>query len=505
MLSAMTSMSNKAGTEKSLWERVRLYASALLAVVLLPLLMACEEQAQEQKTYTVAMEATFPPYEFYRDGEIAGIDVDILKEIGRRNNVNFRLEDMAFDSIITAVQTGKVDLVVSGLTVTEDRRRQVDFTRSYSGARQVIIVKKGSAIKGAEDLLNVRLGVQHGSSGDIYVTEHIKEPERFTNGALAVSAMNAGKLDAVVLDNAPAENHVAGSPELTILPTALAEEEYAMAIRKGNKELLDMLNSSLDAMEADGTLHEIIERHMRDNKPEEEKRAESMLGRLADDFRTDFIKNNRWHYLADGFLVTIEIAAAAALVGIALGFLIAVIRSTADLTGKLRVPDMICRLYLTVVRGTPVVVQLLIIYFVIFGSVDVNKVLVAIVAFGLNSAAYVAEIIRSGIMSVDRGQMEAGRSLGLGYGCTMRNVILPQAFKNVLPALGNEFIVLLKETSICGYIALQDLTKGGDIIRSQTYDAFLPLIAVALIYLSMVILLSHLLKKLELRLKKNER
>ena len=141
----------------------------------------------------------------------------------------------------------------------------------------------------------------------------------------------------------------------------------------------------------------------------------------------------------------------------------------------------------------------------IFGSVDVSKVLVAIVAFGVNSGAYVAEIIRSGIMAVDSGQMEAGRSLGLSYGTTMRSVILPQAFKNVLPALGNEFIVLLKETSVCGYIALQDLTKGGDIIRSQTYDAFLPLIAVALIYLVVVVCLSQLLKKLENSLKKNER
>ena len=207
----------------------------------------------------------------------------------------------------------------------------------------------------------------------------------------------------------------------------------------------------------------------------------------------------------DGLAVTVEISAAAAFIGIFLGGIIGMIRSTADQTGRLKWPDYLCRLYLTVVRGTPVVVQLLIIYFVIFGSVEVNKVLVAIVAFGLNSAAYVAEIIRSGIMSVDKGQMEAGRSLGLSYGYTMRSVIMPQAFKNVLPALGNEFIVLLKETSICGYIALQDLTKGGDIILSQTYDAFLPLLAVALIYLCMVVVLSHLLKKLERRLQKNER
>ena len=477
---------------------------ALAALALLPLMTGCEEKEQTT-TYVVAMEATFPPYEFYKGDEIVGIDVDILNEIGHRKGVRFKLEDMAFDSIITAVQTGKVDLVVSGLTVTEDRKRMVDFTRSYSGAKQVVIAPKNAPEYTREQLATIRVGVQHGSSGDMYVTDNICEPERFTNGALAVSAMNAGKLDAVVLDNAPAENHVAGSPDLTIQPRALVEEEYAMALRKGNTQLLNMLNAALNEMEADGTLKAIIDRHMRDNRPEEAQVADTAIGRLADDFKTDFIKNDRWKYLAEGFLVTIEIAAAAAAVGIALGFLIAVVRSTADLTGRMKVLDFFCRLYLTVVRGTPVVVQLLIIYFVIFGSVDISKVLVAIVAFGLNSAAYVAEIIRSGIMSVDRGQMEAGRSLGLGYGCTMRSVILPQAFKNVLPALGNEFIVLLTETSICGYIALQDLTKGGDIIRSQTYDAFLPLIAVALIYLALVMLLSHLLKKLELRLKKNER
>lgn len=479
--------------------------SCLWLMVMVLVMTGCDEQKSGTRSYVVAMEATFPPYEFYRGSEIVGIDVDILREIGRRNNVNFELEDMAFDSIITAVQTGKVDLVVSGLTVTEDRKRQVDFTRSYSGARQVIIVPEASSVKGPQDLPNVRVGVQHGSSGDMYVTEHICEPERFTNGALAVSAMNAGKLDAVVLDNAPAENHVAGSRGLIILDQAVTEEEYAMALRKGNDDLLAMLNKSLDEMEADGTLAAIIDRHMRENAPEQTEQTEGILGQLADDFHVDFVKNERWRYLVDGFLVTIEIALAAALIGIGLGFLIAVIRSTADLTGRFKLLDAICRLYLTVVRGTPIVVQLLIIYFVIFGAVDISKVLVAIVAFGLNSGAYVAEIIRSGIMSVDRGQMEAGRSLGLSYGSTMRCVILPQAFKNVLPALGNEFIVLLKETSICGYIALQDLTKGGDIIRSQTYDAFLPLFAVAAIYLTMVVLLSHLLKKLELHLKKNER
>ena len=225
---------------------------------------------------------------------------------------------------------------------------------------------------------------------------------------------------------------------------------------------------------------------------------------FSDSFYINFIKDDRWKYLSDGFLVTLEIAFSAVLLGILLGFTVAVIRSTHDKTGKLRFLNLLCKIYLTVIRGTPVVVQLLIIYFVIFGSVNVSKVLVAIVAFGVNSGAYVAEIIRSGIMSIDKGQFEAGRSLGLSYLQTMVYIILPQAFKNVLPALGNEFIVLLKETSVSGYIALQDLTKAGDIIRSQTYTAFMPLIAVAVIYLAGVMLFSFLLGKLERRLKNNE-
>ena len=171
----------------------------------------------------------------------------------------------------------------------------------------------------------------------------------------------------------------------------------------------------------------------------------------------------------------------------------------------MKILNAICRAYITVIRGTPVVVQLLIIYFVIFGSVrNISKELVAILAFGMNSSAYVAEIFRSGIMSIDNGQFEAGRSLGFNYRQTMIYIIMPQAFKNVLPALGNEFIVLLKETSVSGYIALQDLTKGGDIIRSRTFDAFMPLMAVALIYLVMVMIFTKLVSMLERRLRNSD-
>ena len=225
---------------------------------------------------------------------------------------------------------------------------------------------------------------------------------------------------------------------------------------------------------------------------------------LRDRFILNFVTDERWKYITDGLKVTLEVTFLAVLIGIVLGLLVAIVRSTYEKTHKLKILNFICQIYITVIRGTPTVVQLLIIYFVDFASMDVSKVFVAVMAFGMNSGAYVAEIFRSGIMSIDEGQFEAGRSLGFNYAQTMIYIIMPQAFKNVLPALGNEFIVLLKETSVSGYIALQDLTKGGDIIRSRTYDAFMPLIAVALIYLVMVMIFTKLVALLERRLRNSD-
>ena len=227
-------------------------------------------------------------------------------------------------------------------------------------------------------------------------------------------------------------------------------------------------------------------------------------------FYQAFIEGSRWKQYLNGVGTTLLVTAMALTLGILLGIVVAVIRTAHDQqrTGHknpiLGLFNGICKVYVTVIRGTPMMVQLLIMYYIILVALD-NKILVAVIAFGLNSAAYVAEIVRSGIMSVDEGQFEAGRSLGLNYTQTMRLIILPQAFKNVLPALANEFITLLKETSISGYIAIPDLTKGGDIIRSQTYDAFLPLFGVAVIYLVLVMILTAGVHKLETRLRTNER
>lgn len=230
-------------------------------------------------------------------------------------------------------------------------------------------------------------------------------------------------------------------------------------------------------------------------------------------FIQNFIEDHRYRYLLDGLKTTLIIAICSVLLGILIGFVIAVIRSSYDKSDKkrknfgyyvLKVLNIFARIYLTVIRGTPVLVQLLIYFYCIFTAPDTSKVFVAVMAFGINSGAYVAEIVRSGIMSIDNGQFEAGRSLGFSYAQTMIYIIIPQAVKNVLPALSNEFIVLLKETSVAGYIGIQDITKAGDFIRSRTFEALFPLIAVAIIYLIIVMILTWLVSKLERRLRNSD-
>ncbi len=236
---------------------------------------------------------------------------------------------------------------------------------------------------------------------------------------------------------------------------------------------------------------------------------------LKDQFILNFVDDDRWEFLLEGFLNTILLTIAAAVLGVVLGIVVAAVRTTYDNNLEtlkknkgmgyyiFTVVNWMCKLYLTIIRGTPVVVQLLIMYFIVFATSD-NGLLVATLAFGINSGAYVAEIFRGGIMSIDKGQLEAGRSIGFNYLQTMIFVILPQTIKNTLPTLLNEFIALLKETSVAGYVGIMDLTKAGNNIRNHTYSPFMPLIAVALVYLLLVVVLTWLVGKLERRLRKSD-
>ncbi len=527
--------------------RLRVQA-ILLAGLLLLVGAGCDDVAHERVTSPLTMicEATFPPYEYHVAEGIDGIDPALASIIAHTLGRELVVQDMAFDAILPAVSSGKVDIAASGITITEERKRQVLFSSPYVEAAQVAVVTQQSPITDAAQLQGYRIGVQSGTTGDLYVSKAYGQPERFQNLSFAITAVSSGKVDVAVVDQKPAEVFVKTMPGMKILPRPVVLEAYAFAFAKKNTRLCAQVGLIIEAMQASGAMATLIARYeaamarrkagdkaalnhkidvqdiaetvARDVALQQRLAAldESSAGKHGEqqtlreawgDFRealySNFIEAQRWKHLVKGFLTTIEISFFAILIGLVIGFAVAVVRVTHDTIGGLSVANWVCKCYLTVIRGTPVVVQLLIIYFVIFGSVNVSKIFVAVVAFGLNSGAYVSEIIRAGMMSIDKGQMEAGRALGLSYLRAIRFIILPQAFRNVLPALGNEFIVLLKETSVAGYIALMDLTKAGDIIRSQTYTAFLPLLAVAIVYLAMVSLFASLLGMLERRLKRH--
>lgn len=287
-------------------------------------------------TLTMATNVAFPPYEYYEDKTAVGIDIDMMQAIADYLNMDLVVSDMEFDSVIMAVQSGKADVAAAGLTVTEDRLKNISFSESYTTAKQVIIYNNG-------------------------------------------------------------------------------------------------------------------------------EKAEKMS--LADKIYQTFIEKNRWQYIPKGLANT---------------------------------------LLITVFRGTPMVVQLLIMYYVVFAQTAVNPLIAAVIAFGLNSGAYLSEAIRSGIMAIEIGQFEAGRSMGFNYHETVRYIIMPQAIKVSLPAIFNEYIALLKESSIVGYIGLMDLTKAGDIIRSNTYEALVPLVSVALVYLVLVMIMTSFVSRLERRLKREK-
>ncbi len=230
-----------------------------------------------------------------------------------------------------------------------------------------------------------------------------------------------------------------------------------------------------------------------------------MLNELYNAFYTSLIVDDRYLYILEGVLNTVVIALFATIIGVTIGMLIAFVKNAANNNKKLKPLDWLGNLYVTIIRGTPVVVQLMIIYYIIFGGFrDISLIFVASLSFGINSGAYVAEIVRAGIESIPRGQTEAARSLGLNNSQTMRLIVVPQAIKNILPALGNEFIVLLKETSIAGYIGVLDLTKASDIISSRTFEYFFPLLLTAAIYLILVLGLTKLFNLFERRLKRSD-
>ena len=477
------------------------YLMVFLVLVSTLFMSGCE--TKEKDKLVMVTEAGFHPYEYYSNGEIVGVDVDIVRRIAEYLDLELEVKDVHFDSIISEVRSGKSDIGAAGISYTDERALQVDFTDNYVTSNQIIITKVDSDIV-SKDSLHGKVAVQLGTIADSYITDELPEIElvRENKFLACIEDLKQGKVDAVVMDELPAKNLVDNS--MIIIDEPLISDSYGMVVAPGNSDLLNACNTVIKKMKESGEIDEILLKHLEseeDNSKTNEDTSNNIFKSIGNRFYRSVIVDGRYKFILTGFKNTLLIALGAVIVGIILGTILALIRNFHDNTNKLKLLNGIAKLYIDVIRGTPSTLQLMIIYYIIFGSHSVNMVMVGIMAFGINSSAYVAEIIRSGLQSIDKGQLEAGYALSLKYGQVMRYIVFPQAIKNILPTLGNEFITLVKETSIGAYIGIVELTKASDIIASRTYDYFFPLILIAIIYLIITFSLSKLVALMEKRLK----
>lgn len=450
------------------------------------------------------------PYAYSQNGNrYAGMDVDIVKAVGEKMGYKVRFIQTPLNEIIGKVQGNGTYIGVSGLAINDADAELVDFTGSISyGADNdpVIIAPKGGS--GFKDLSGMTMAIVSGSPFSEYLLSKGASVEGYENLILACAAVGEGTVDGLMVDGLTAKSLLFEHDSFAIYDdlTDAVAPVYGYVFNKDSAELRKAFEDAYSDLKADGTISSITSYYeQNDYNPStssiyDESDDLSFFENLWNKFKKDFLENDRYQYIFTGLGNTLKIAVLALIIGLVIGILVAAVMSMHAMTGKLRIPHALCRVYVTVVRGTPVMVQLLLIYYVVFASVNLNQILIASVAFGINSGAYVAEIVRSGINAVPKGQMEAARCLGLNTRQSMTNVIVPQAIRNIMPALGNEGISLIKETSIAGFIGVMDLTRAADIIRGQTYDALLPLLVVAIIYLAIVLVLQYLVGRMEKRL-----
>jgi His/Glu/Gln/Arg/opine family amino acid ABC transporter permease subunit len=440
----------------------------------------------------VSTNAEFEPFEYKDGNKFVGIDMDIAREIAKKLGVDININDVSFSALPLEINKGECDFVIAAMSYSEEKAQNMDFSDPYFEADQVVIVLEGSDIKSSEDLHSKKIGVHLGTTGDIYCTDNLKDCEinRYNNGSEAILDLSNGRIDAVVIDSEPAVKLVQKNSETKILDGYLFKEEYRIAVPKGDKEFLEFINVSLKELKKDGVIDQIINKYKNIG-------AQSGDMGLWGQIYNNLIRKERYKEIFQGLKVTFEITIVALFIGISIGVFISMIKILKSRNLFMKVMNFIADVYIAIIRGTPIVVQMFVIYYLILGSTGLSKVIVAMFAFGINSGAYVSEIIRAGISSVDKGQFEAGRSLGLTEMTTMNKIIFPQAFKNIIPTLCNEFVSLVKETSVAGFIGIVDLSRAGDIIRSQTYEPFVPLMTTAVIYFAIVCLISYLMAVLE--------
>lgn len=447
------------------------------------------EKIKERGELRVGLSADYAPMEFEHTvngkTEYAGVDIDLAKKIAKDNNLKLKIVNMSFDSLLGALKTGKIDIIISGMTSTPERKKQVDFSDSYMMTKNIMLVKKDKVneYKDIKDFNNKKVGAQKGTEQEKIAQTEIENASITSLSRLpdVILALKSGKVEGAVVEKPVAEAYLKQNPKLGISNVKFNEEEKdtVIAVPKDSPKLLSQINKTIKEVKDKG----LIDKYMTNaaNAMNDDSGFISKYGRF-------FLK---------GIKITILIS----LIGVALGSILGAFVALMKLS-KIKIISWIASIYIEILRGTPMLVQVFIVFFGITAALglDISALVCGTIALVINSSAYIAEIIRAGINAVDKGQMEAARSLGLNYRQTMKSVIMPQAIKNILPALGNEFVTLIKESSIVSTIGVGEIMFNAQVVQGISFDPFTPLLVAAALYFVLTFVLTRIMNMIEGRL-----
>ncbi|MBS3346860.1 ABC transporter permease subunit [Staphylococcus aureus] len=447
------------------------------------------EKIKERGELRVGLSADYAPMEFEHTvngkTEYAGVDIDLAKKIAKDNNLKLKIVNMSFDSLLGALKTGKIDIIISGMTSTPERKKQVDFSDSYMMTKNIMLVKKDkvSEYKDIKDFNNKKVGAQKGTEQEKIAQTEIENASITSLSRLpdVILALKSGKVEGAVVEKPVAEAYLKQNPKLGISNVKFNEEEKdtVIAVPKDSPKLLSQINKTIKEVKDKG----LIDKYMT-----------NAANAMNDD--SGFISKYGSFFLK-GIKITILIS----LIGVALGSILGAFVALMKLS-KIKIISWIASIYIEILRGTPMLVQVFIVFFGITAALglDISALVCGTIALVINSSAYIAEIIRAGINAVDKGQMEAARSLGLNYRQTMKSVIMPQAIKNILPALGNEFVTLIKESSIVSTIGVGEIMFNAQVVQGISFDPFTPLLVAAALYFVLIFVLTRIMNMIEGRL-----
>ncbi|HDK7734000.1 ABC transporter permease subunit [Staphylococcus aureus] len=447
------------------------------------------EKIKERGELRVGLSADYAPMEFEHTvngkTEYAGVDIDLAKKIAKDNNLKLKIVNMSFDSLLGALKTGKIDIIISGMTSTPERKKQVDFSDSYMMTKNIMLVKKDKVneYKDIKDFNNKKVGTQKGTEQEKIAQTEIENASITSLSRLpdVILALKSGKVEGAVVEKPVAEAYLKQNPKLGISNVKFNEEEKdtVIAVPKDSPKLLSQINKTIKEVKDKG----LIDKYMT-----------NAANAMNDD--SGFISKYGSFFLK-GIKITILIS----LIGVALGSILGAFVALMKLS-KIKIISWIASIYIEILRGTPMLVQVFIVFFGITAALglDISALVCGTIALVINSSAYIAEIIRAGINAVDKGQMEAARSLGLNYRQTMKSVIMPQAIKNILPALGNEFVTLIKESSIVSTIGVGEIMFNAQVVQGISFDPFTPLLVAAALYFVLTFVLTRIMNMIEGRL-----